>query len=198
MLAQYQYGADPPANCGEPYKDLTNPPGGWDVDSPTAWKPWASSEDVDVWNDQARYAFAMVRTAWNTLMALEDDRRDWTETTSLTKYVTEYEREYSELQPSSWYQIAGMSGAVSAAIRSTQTAACALHQLNLAIERARTSPDQPGPVPTPHAPINPIVPEGFVEGLGQGAMGLGMMALAGLAVFALMSSGQAAPRRKKR
>jgi len=180
----------PGGGCGDRYASLVRAEGDRSFDQPYGFPGvWCNYVDVDAWNNQANYVFALVRRAWNELVKTENAAQDWTDSRALRDQVTSYETARGALKSGKAWQIFGAGGCgegVSAAQSNIRDGTCMLDLLQSAIERRGGSPVG---VPSPPAPApSPLSPGTLTAGLG----GLALIALAALVLPSMMRRGRKA------
>lgn len=176
--------------CGDTYAHLLvvrgNPP-----DKPCGWATEWSCTGIDAIAHEKRAdeIFKLVRKAWNTLMAAENERKDWSETQALEPQVAVFEEEHKGMKRWSIWGPVWADSAIMylpGLIQSTQNVqrlgVCALELLNAALGRVDAGQVQPPYTPEPE-PWLPDLPDG-------GGFGLGMGAIAAVAVLLLLTVGR--------
>ncbi len=195
---QFDFAGPPPENCGAGYASLVRAPGGRTEQYPQGQlypgsgipSIWCNQPDAQAWAAQTAHVFKLVRAAWNSLMAAENENQNWDASRSLSAAVTAYDEQYAELpEPSVWMVFGGggCSEVVAKMIANIKNGACQLDLLNRALAASGG-----GVIPIPDVPI----PD---AGGGGGAFALGGVAGIALAVgvaYLLLSSGRRAPARR--
>lgn len=137
--------------CGDRYKHLLQASGGRTFDAP--FSTWCNEPDAEAWFGQATYVFSLQRAAWNALMAIANESKDWTWTDKLEAPATAYEDLYNGLPtPSFWMAFGGgdCAEAVEQYKANILQGACVLEQLNDAITESsggKIGQIDPGPAP---------------------------------------------------
>ena len=90
--------------CGDRYSHLLRA-GGKTADDPLGM--WCSEPDAELWYGQARHVFGLVRSAWNALMRVENEKGEHPHTDAIRTGMEAYESQFDELPEPSIFMAFG-------------------------------------------------------------------------------------------
>lgn len=182
------FGAEPMplgGYCGERFAQRVSASGGRTASKPcdppfmhTLMHITCNPGDAQAWFVSGKNLFADVRSAWNQLIAGENEIQDWTESRKIREYITTYETQWQALASAwPWTFRTEYSGEVDAFKTNMKRGACALQLLDEASQAVRKKGGNVAPVPEPHGTDEsqqsmwPLIVIGVVLLLAGGAGG---------------------------